>query len=90
MIEVAFMVWWTFAIIIWSTFFHEWSCSDSKGTLLSISIAVFWPVVAIVVFPAVLYQGCVASGERIRVDLHNRGVLREFEVWLKDRKKDQT
>jgi hypothetical protein len=48
-------------------------------------MAVFWPITAAIVVPALIYQALVASASRIRIDLKNRGILREFEDWLKTR-----
>jgi hypothetical protein len=43
--------------------------------------AIVWPVLIPIMFIALLYSACVASTKRIRVDLANRKVLKEFDKW---------
>lgn len=85
-ILLAIAVWWTFAVIVWVMIMHD--CGrDIKDQLIAIGLAVFWPVVAIGIVPVLVYQSIVASTSRIRADLDNRGILREFETWLAERDK---
>ena len=84
MLLVAIGVWWTFAVIAWVMVMHDGG-RDTKDQMLAIGLAVFWPVVAFGVVPALVYQSCVASTARLRNDLRNRKLLAEFEQWLKDR-----
>jgi hypothetical protein len=56
---------------------------------MAIGLAVFWPVAAVAIVPVLVYQSVVAGTARIRADLKNRGVLREFETWLREHKKSE-
>ena len=87
MMLIAVGAWWTYAVIIWVMIMHEGG-RDTKDRVLAIGFAVFWPIVAICAVPAMLYSACVASASRIRADLKNRGVLKEFDSWLRNRYKD--
>lgn len=82
------VAYWTFAVACVAILAPETS-RDWKDVAFVIGLAVFWPVAATLVIPALVYQAAVASTSRIRADLKNRGVLREFEGWLRERKKDE-
>lgn len=84
MLLIAVGVWWTFAVIVWVMIMHEGG-RDTKDQMMAIGLSVFWPAVAIGVVPALVYSSWVSSTARIRVDLKNRGIMREFEQWLKDK-----
>jgi hypothetical protein len=78
-------VWWTFAVV---AFIMAITAGDITSPLdfgIVLALCVLWPVTVVLFIPAVLYQAIVASTRRIRIDLKNRGVLREFEQWLRDR-----
>lgn len=77
--------WWTFAVVGLVTIANATDISDNKSLAFAIVLAVFWPLTALMFVPAIIYQAVVVSTKRIRADLHNRGVLREFEQWLKTR-----
>jgi hypothetical protein len=87
-ILLAIAVWWTFAVIVWVMIMLDIG-RDTKDWLMAIGLAVFWPAVAIGIVPVLVYQSVVASTSRIRADLDNRGVLREFEAWLREHKKPE-
>ena len=87
-ILLAIAVWWTFAVIVWVMIMLDIG-RDTKDWLMAIGVAVFWPIVAIGIVPVLVYQSVVASTSRIRADLDNRGVLREFEAWLREHKKPE-
>jgi uncharacterized membrane protein len=88
MLLVAVAVWWTFAVIVWITIMQD--CGrDIKDWMLAIGLAVFWPVAAVAIVPVLVYQSVVAGTARIRADLKNRGVLKEFETWLREHKKSE-
>jgi hypothetical protein len=82
---LAAVVWWTFAVVILMTVVNASDIDNIKDLAISIGLAVFWPLTAVMVVPFIIYQAAVASTSRIRVDLKNRGVLREFEAWLRER-----
>jgi hypothetical protein len=84
MLVIAIVAWWTFAVIVWVTIIND-SGRDTKDLMLAVGLAVFWPAIAVGVIPVLIYQACVPTTARIRVDLKNRGILKEFEQWLKDR-----
>jgi hypothetical protein len=87
-ILLAIAVWWTFAVIVWVMIMQDIG-RDTKDWLMAIGLAVFWPAVAVGIVPVLVYQSVVASTSRIRADLDNRGVLREFEAWLREHKKPE-
>ena len=84
------VLYWTFAIAVFAIFaalvVAEHSGLGVKDFLLILVVAVFWPFAVIAAIPIYVYQATVASTKRIRTDLHNRKLLREFENWLKNRK----
>jgi len=79
------ILWWTFAVIVFTRLEAQNSLENVRDRAMCIGLAVFWPIVAVCVFPVLVYQSFVASAAQIRSDLKNRGVLREFEQWLEDR-----
>lgn len=85
-IIVSAVVWWTFAVVVIMIIANTSDFDDYKSLAFAIGFAVFWPLTAVIVVPALIYQALVASASRIRIDLKNRGILREFEDWLKTRK----
>lgn len=82
---LAAIVWWTFAVAVVALVASHSDITDLKDVAFAVGLSVFWPVTAALVLPALIYQAAVASTRRIRVDLQNRGVLREFEDWLRER-----
>lgn len=79
------VVWWTFAVTLVALIDSHSDITDKKGVALTIGLSVFWPVTATLALPAIIYLAAVAGTQRIRADLRNRGVLREFETWLRER-----
>ena len=79
------VVWWTFAVALVALISTHFDITDRKDVALTIGLSVFWPVTATLALPAIVYQAAVASTSRICIDLRNRGVLREFETWLRER-----
>jgi hypothetical protein len=84
----AVAVWWTITVVLIMVLTNETSIDDPYSFAIAISLVVFWPITAVLTIPALLYQAAVASTSRMRIDLNNRGLLREFEKWLADNKKD--
>lgn len=82
---LAAVVWWTFAIAVVALVASHSDITDLKDVAFSVGLAVFWPVTATLILPMIVYQAVAASSSRIRVDLKNRGVLNEFEDWLRER-----
>jgi hypothetical protein len=85
LIVVSAVAWWTFAVVVLMIIANNSDFDDAKSLACAIGFAVFWPITAVIVVPALIYQAFVASASRIRIDLKNRGILREFEDWLKTR-----
>lgn len=85
LIVVSAVAWWTFAVVVLMIIANTSDFDDYKSLAFAIAMAVFWPITAVIVVPALIYQALVASASRIRIDLRNRGILREFEDWLKTR-----
>ena len=81
---LAAVVWWTFAVALVALITSNSNSADLKDVAITIGLSVFWPVTATLALPAIIYQAVVASTRRIRIDLRNRGVLREFETWLRE------
>jgi hypothetical protein len=87
-ILLAIAVWWTFAVIVWVMIMQD-ARGSTKDWMMAIGLAVFWPIVAVAIVPVLAYQSVVASTARIRADLDNRDILREFEAWLREHKKPE-
>jgi hypothetical protein len=84
----AVAVWWTITVVFMMVLTNETSIDGPYSFAIAIGLIVFWPITAVLAIPALLYQAAVASTSRMRIDLNNRGLLREFEKWLADNKKD--
>jgi hypothetical protein len=78
-------VWWTFAVVTVVLAVTADEISSSRDFGIVLGLCVLWPISAVLFVPAILYQAAVASTRRIRIDLNNRGVLRDFEQWLRER-----
>lgn len=87
MLIVAAVVWWTFAVVAIMLIVLQSDVRDLKDVAFAIGLSVFWPLTAAFILPVVIYQASVSSASRIRADLRNRGVLREFDNWMRERNK---
>lgn len=84
-VVAALAVWWTFAVVVWMTLaLGDW-INGKKDMLAAIGMAAAWPLTAAIAIPMLIYSAVVSSADRIRVDLRNRNLLREFEGWLRER-----
>lgn len=79
---VAVIVWWTFAVIFFVGLNYEGGKPKENVT-----IAIFWPVIVIAMLPYMLSKIVFESTEDIRQNIRNRGLEKEFEEWLKTKKK---
>ena len=79
------VVWWTFPVTLVALISTHSDITDRKEVALTIGLSVFWPVTATLALPVIAYSATVAGTQRIRIDLRNRGVMREFETWLQER-----
>lgn len=85
LVNIALAVgYWTFAVACVSILAPETS-RDWKSLSATIGIAAAWPLFAVAMLFYLPYQATVASTSRIRIDLDNRKLLREFEGWLRER-----
>ena len=90
--EITFVlvaVWWTFVIVCFMSFVEVWDSKKYKDVIIVLGLSVFWPVMAVCAVPWLIYKAMVASTAQIRVDLKNRGTLREFEAWLAQQDKQK-
>lgn len=85
-ITVAAVAYWTFAVVLAALAVNQ--VNNSMDMLWVVGIAAIWPLAALFMLIALPYQAAVASTKRIQNDLQNRGLLREFQQWLRER--DQT
>lgn len=81
-------VWWTIAVVTLSWAFTKVEPSSILDTGIVICMSILWPLTATAMLPYVVYLMLVMSTQQIRNDLRNRGILREFEAWLADQKKE--
>lgn len=82
-IAVAF--YWTFMVATIAVLANR--VNDTRDVMWVTGIAAIWPLFALVAMVALPYGALVASTKRIRTDLHNRKLLREFETWIRERDK---
>lgn len=54
-----------------------------------IAAAVFWPLLAVLEIPAMLWRIPFKTAKAIRADLRNRNLLRKFNAWLAEQDADQ-
>lgn len=84
-VVAALVVWWTFAVVVWMTLaLGDW-INDKKDMLLAIGMAAVWPLTAAIAIPMLIYSAVVSSAARIKIDLENRKLLRDFECWVRER-----
>lgn len=74
---------WTFMVATIAVLANQ--VNNTRDAAWIVGIAIIWPVFAVVALVALPYGAVVASSKRIRADLHNRGLLREFETWIRER-----
>jgi hypothetical protein len=84
------LAWWTFAVVGIMIVATQSDIDDYYTLGLAVAMCVFWPLTAVLFLPAMLYQGAVASAARIRADLFNRKLLREFESWLANKDNEKS
>lgn len=77
------VIWWTIAVICIGAVHNV--CDGIRDFLLVIPAALLWPVALPFLAVALIYIITVKSTGRIRVDLRNQGILREFNAWMKER-----
>lgn len=86
-IIAALIVWWSFAVVLWvHLVFGAW-INGKKDLAISIGMVAVWPLIAVIAIPVIAYEAVVASTARIKVDLKNRSLMREFEQWLHEKQR---
>jgi len=80
---IAAAFYWTFMVAATAILANQ--VSGVRDAAWVMGVAILWPLFVIVAMVALPYGALVASTKRIRVDLHNRKLLREFETWLRER-----
>lgn len=81
------VVWWTIAVVMLSWALFKFEPEDPKALAYALCLSVLWPLTLVVIVPMIIYDTLVLSTKRIRNDLKNRGILRQFEAWLEERNK---
>lgn len=80
-IIVLAVLWWTFAVAaIAQAIAHE-----GKMHWRVIGYCMFWPALLPFLGVAVIYDMAVKSTLRLRADLKNRKLLKEFDAYLRER-----
>lgn len=84
---IAAAFYWTFMVATIAVLANQ--VNNTRDVMWVVGVAIIWPVFAVVAMVALPYGAVVASSKRIRADLHNRKLLREFETWLREHKKEE-
>lgn len=82
LIFMAFYTWAIFALCVFALIVGKYEEAAWKELALSL----VWPTLiplGMIYFP---YIACVKSVKRLRQDLKNRGVLKEFDAWYDENK----
>jgi hypothetical protein len=85
-IELVAMLWWTIAVVLIMSFIMSDLRSSNKDTVLAFALCLSWPFFLPFGTVWLLYSFFVKSTKQLRNDIENRGLLREFEEFLKERK----
>ena len=80
-IIVLAILWWTFAVAALAIAVSY----EGKMHLRVIGYSMFWPVLLPVVAVFLAYDLTVKSTQRLRVDLKNRKLLKEFDAYIRER-----
>ena len=85
MVYIVVGIWWSLVVVMASLGMQNVD-RDIMEKVKVIVVAITWPVYVIPVLVYFAYDALVDSGLRIRHDLQNRGLLREFEEWYAAKK----
>lgn len=77
------IIWWTITVICISAIRNL--CEDWKGFFYALPLALLWPFTLPACSIAIFYRTLILSTRSLRIDLHNRGLLQDFEEWLATR-----
>lgn len=81
------MAYWTvvisfFAVIVGAALTDR---TDATHLAMAFAMSLFWPLTTLLGSIATVYGIFVKSGSRIRADLRNRKLLREFDEWVRNK-----
>jgi len=78
------VVWWSVTVVIFCAL-----CFDADTALRErVAAAVFWPLVALLALPAMLWRIPFKTVRQMKADIRNRGEWNDFQQWRKARNKD--
>ena len=76
-------IWWT-GFLVGLVLMDHFRPTEIKV----IAALVFWPLVAVGGLFLILWGIPFSSAKKIRTDLKNRGLLKEFNQWVKDKENE--
>lgn len=83
-IEFIMMLWWTMTVVLLMSILDEFMGSN-REVALAIGACLAWPFLLPFVFIMLLYDMLVKSATKLRIDIDNRGLMKEFEEFIKQR-----
>lgn len=83
-IEFIMMLWWTITVVLILSVIDEFRGSN-KETALAMAGCLSWPFLLPFVFIMLLYDMLVKSTAKLRIDIDNRGLMKEFEEFINQR-----
>jgi len=83
-IEFIMMLWWTITVVLLMSVLDEFMGSN-REIVLAIAGCLSWPFLLPFVFIMLLYDILVKSTKKLRIDIKNRGLMEEFEEFIKQR-----
>ena len=83
-IEFIMMLWWTITVVLILSVIGEFRGSN-KETALAMAGCLSWPFLLPFVFIMLLYDMLVKGTKKLRIDIENRGLMKEFEEFIKQR-----
>lgn len=81
-IEFIMMLWWTMTVVLLMSVLDEFMGSN-RDTVLAIAGCLSWPFLLPFVFIMLLYDMLIKSTKKLRIDIANRGLMKEFEEFIK-------
>lgn len=83
-IEFIMMLWWTMTVVLLMSVIDEFM-GNNREVALAIGGCLAWPFLLPFVFIMLLYDMLVKSATKLRIDIDNRGLMKEFEEFIKQR-----
>ena len=84
---VLLLIWWSVAAPLTGFIMGRFDV-DEYGVIafmMVIAATILWPVSVVIGAVIIIYRIPMATARTIRIDLRNRGLLREFDAWLRER-----